>query len=128
RRQPMPVHHSEQVMERAGYLRTLLHGWRAHHGIADDPRLAETARIAARQAALLTCSWRLSMILNREAGPYPGTIQMLPRHLLATTHVLELAHLGRQMAPGLRGATELFQGASPLIGVLALFPRKARRK
>ncbi len=68
------------------------------------------------------------MILNRESGPYPTTIQMLPRHLLAATHMLELAHLGRQIAPGLRGATETFQGASPLIGVLALFPRKARIK
>jgi hypothetical protein len=104
----------------------MLDAWRAHHGVAGDPRLAEVSRLAARQASLLTCSWRLSMILNGEAGPYPATIQMMPRHLLATTHMLELGHLGRRISPGLRGATETFQGAAPLIGMLALFPQKAR--
>ena len=126
RQKPMPQPHSQQVTDRAGYLRTILASWRAHHGIDRDPRLAEAARVASRQAALLTCSWRLSMILNREAGPYPGTIQMLPRHLLAAAHLLEAAHLARRTAPGLRAATEIFQGASPLIGVLSLFPQKAR--
>ena len=125
RRQPMPAPHSPRVIERAGILRTILHSWRSHHGIADDPRLAEAARIASRQAALLTCSWRLSMILNRAAGPYPGTIQMLPRHLLAATHLLEAAHLAHRTTPGLRAGTELFQGAAPLIGVLSLFPQRA---
>lgn len=125
RRQPMPAPHSPRVMERAGSLRTMLDSWRSHHGIAGDPRLAEAARIASRQAALLTCSWRLSMILNRAAGPYPGTIQMLPRHLLAATHLLEAAHLAHRTTPGLRAGTELFQGAAPLIGVLSLFPQRA---
>ncbi|MCA1825371.1 MAG: YkgJ family cysteine cluster protein [Myxococcales bacterium] len=125
RRQPMPAHHSPQVLDRAEYLRSLLESWRVHHGVAGDPRLADAARTASRQAALLTCSWRLSMILNREAGPYPGTIQMLPRHLLAAAHLLEAAHVARRTAPGLRAATELFQGASPLIGVLSLFLQKA---
>ena len=128
RKQPRPEARSEAVQARAGYLRTLLKSWRTHHGIADDPRLAEASRLAARQAALLTCSWRLSMILSRESANYPATIQMLPRHVLAATHVLELAHLGRQMAPGLRSATEIFQNAAPLIGLLALFPQRARIK
>src|SRR5207244_4544759 len=37
----------------------------------------------------------------------------------------ETAHLARRTAPGLRAATELFQGASALIGVLSLFPQRA---
>lgn len=128
KRQPMPEPRSEKVLARAAYLRKVLESWRAHHGIAQDPRLGEASRTSARQASLLTCSWRLSMILNRESGPYPNTIQMLPRHLLAASHMLELAHLARRTPPGLRAATETFQGAAPLIGVLALFPQRARIK
>lgn len=126
RKQPPPEPRSAQILERAGFLRGVLASWRAHHGVADDPRLAEAARLAARQAALLTCSWRLSMILNRASGPYRAVIQMLPRHLLAASHLLELAHLARRIKPGLRAGTETFQGAAPLIGLLALFPRRAR--
>jgi hypothetical protein len=128
RKQPPPAPRSAQVLERAGYLRSVLTSWRAHHGIADDPRLAEAARISARHVALLTYSWRLSMILNSKAGPYPATIQMLPRHLLAASHMLELGHLARRITPGLRAATETFQGAAPLIGLLALFPQRAHLK
>lgn len=126
KRQAKPQPRSQQVKDRAEYLRSLLGEWRAHHGIDEDPRLPEAARAAARQATLLTCSWRLSMILNSEAGPYPGTLQMLPRHILAATHLLEAAHLARRTKPGLRNATEIFQGAAPLIGLLALFAQKAR--
>jgi Fe-S-cluster containining protein len=128
RKQPPPAPRSAPVLERAGYLRSVLTSWRAHHGIADDPRLAEAARVSARHAALLTCSWRLSMFLNREAAPYPHVIRMLPRHLLATSHLLELGHLARRTTPGLRAATETFQGAAPLLGLLALFPQRARIK
>ena len=125
---PLPAPHSEPVLLRAAYLRTVLQGFRRHHGIAADARLAEAARLAARHASLLTCSWRLNMLLAREAAPYPDLIHMLPRHLLATAHLLELSHLARKTAPGLRAATETFQGAAPLIGLLALFPRRARLK
>jgi hypothetical protein len=68
------------------------------------------------------------MILNREAAPYPEVIRMLPRHLMAAAHLLELAHLARRTTPGLRAATETFQGAAPLLGLLALFPQRARIK
>ena len=66
------------------------------------------------------------MLLSRESAPYPHAIRMLPRHLLAASHLLELAHLARQTPPGLRSATETFQGAAPLIGLLALFAHRVR--
>jgi len=113
---------------RAEMLQKLLHRWRAHHGVAGEPGLAEAARRAARQVALLTCSWRLSVLLRPGAGPYATEIQLLPKRLLATAHLLELSHLARRTAPGLRAATEIFQNAAPLIGLLAFFPRKARLK
>ncbi len=53
---------------------------------------------------------------------------MAPRHLLAATHLVELSHLARKTTPGLRAATETFQGAAPLIGLLAVFPQRARLK
>src|SRR5205807_2292357 len=36
--------------------------------------------------------------------------------------------LARKTEPGLRAATETFRGATPLIGVLAFFPRRVRLK
>ena len=120
-----------RALDRAGRScrsRSVLQSWRAHHGVEGDGRLAEASRLAARHASLLTCSWRLSMLLSREAAPYPHVIRMLPRHLLATSHLLELSHLARRTAPGLRAATETFQDAAPLIGLLALFPQRARLK
>lgn len=123
KREPFsPVH----LRARAEMLQKLLHRWRAHHGVLGEPGLADAARKAARQAALLTCSWRLSVLLRSGAGPYAAEIQLLPKRLLATAHLLELSHLARRTAPGLRAATEVFQNAAPLIGLLAFFGRRAR--
>jgi Fe-S-cluster containining protein len=128
RKQPLPSAHSEQVQARAQMHRKLLQRFRAHHGVEDDPGLAQASRLAARQAALLTCSWRLSVLLRKDAAPYGSEIQLLPKRLLATSHLLELSHLARRQVPGLRAATETFQGAAPLIGLLSLFPRRVRLK
>jgi Fe-S-cluster containining protein len=127
-KKPLPSPRAETVLARAASLRRLLASYRAHHGVTGAPGLAEAARLAARQATLLTCSWRLSMLLSSEAAPYPHALRMLPRHLLAASHLIELSHLARQTPPGLRAATETFQGAAPLIGMLALFPQRARIK
>ncbi len=124
----LPEPHAPAVLERAAYLRQVLQSWRIHHGVEGDPRLETAARLAARQASLLTCSWRLYLLLSSEAAPYPGVVRMLPRHLLAAAHLIELSHLARKIAPGLRAATETFQGAAPLIGLLAVFPQRARLK
>ena len=83
---------------------------------------------AAGRAALLTCSWRLSVLLREDAVPYGSEIQLLPERLLATSHLLELSPLARRQVPVLRAATETFQGAAPLVGRLALFPRRVRLK
>jgi hypothetical protein len=115
-----------RVRARAEMLGKLLQKWREHHGVAGDAGLSEAAQRASRQAALLTCSWRLSVLLREEAGPYAAEIQLLPKRLLATAHLLELEHLGRRTRPGLRAATETFQNAAPLIALLAFFPRKVQ--
>src|SRR5437016_2528841 len=128
RKQPLPAPGSAQVLARAEMQRRLLQKWRAHHGVAGDPQLPQASRRAARQAALLTCSWRLSVLLRQDATPYAAEIQLLPKRLLATAHLLELSHLARRSTPGLRAATEIFQGAAPLVGLLAFFPRKVRLK
>lgn len=124
--QPAPARSSDRVLARAAEFRALLGGWRAHHGVSDDPGLAQAARRAARQVALLSCSWRFLTVLGSGASPYASELQLLPRRLLAAAHLLELSHLARRKQPGLRGATELWREASPLVGLLAFWTHKAR--
>ena len=128
RKQSMPEPGSERVQARAQMMRKLLHRWRVHHGVADDAQLEEASRRAARQVALLTCSWRLNVLLRRDSPPYGMEIQQVPKRLLATSHLIELAQLARRSPPGLRAATETFKNAAPLIAVLAFFPRRVRLK
>ena len=124
--EPAPRRGDERVLARAAELRQLLASWRAHHGVSGDPGLAEAARRAARQVALLTCSWRFLTVLSSGASPYASEILLLPRRILATAHLLELSHLGRRKQPGLRGATELWREAAPLSGLLAFWMNKAK--
>jgi hypothetical protein len=123
---PAPRRGDDRVLARADSFRQLLGNWRAHHGVEDDPGLAEAARRASRQVALLTCSWRFLTVLSSGASPYAAELQLLPRRILAAAHLLELSHLARRKQPGLRGATELWREASPLLELLAFWRHKAK--
>jgi hypothetical protein len=124
--QPPPRRGDDRVLARAGSFRKLQAAWRAHHGVDDDPGLADAARKAARQVALLTCSWRLLIVLDSSAAPYASELMLLPRRLLAAAHLLELSHLGRRQEPGLRAATELWREAAPVLGLLAFWEHRAK--
>ena len=50
----------------------------------------------------------------------------MPRHLLATAQLVEMGLLARQRPPGLRVATETFQGAAPLAALLGMFDLPAK--
>jgi Fe-S-cluster containining protein len=124
--QAAPRRGEDRVLARAWSMRQLLGRWRAHHGVSDDPGLAAAARKAARQVALLTCSWRFLTVLASGATPYASELMLLPRRLLAAAHLLELSHLGRRKEPGLRAATELWREASPIFGLLAFWTHRAK--
>ena len=123
---PPPEPFAPEVSARTERMRALLARFRWLHGVEGDPGLAAAARAASRQVALLTSSWRFSLVLRPDPQPYPIEIQRLPRRLLAAAHLVELGLLGRRRPPGLRTATETFHGSAPLIGLLALFDRRAQ--
>ena len=114
-----------RVQERTAELRALLASWRRFHGVESDPGLAAAAKASARQAALLTGPWRLNLQLDGQA-PWQYTAQVLPRQLLAASHLTELAWLGRQRKPGLRGASTFALAVPGQLLLLALFDRKVR--
>ena len=110
-----------QGAEDAGILRALAARWRALFGID-----ATHARAAARQMALLTCSLRMNLLQRHGVAPYAVELRRMPRHLLATSVLVELGMAARKTPPGLRTAVETFQGAAPLCALLALWDRPAR--
>jgi len=127
RGQPPP--RPQDSHERTERLRALLGQWRELLGVAADPRVPAAARAAARQAALLSSTWRVQLLLNqptRVKVEYTRLIQRIPRQLLASAFLVELGHLGRRQGQGLRTATETFTDAIALISLLARFGRPAR--
>ena len=122
---PLPQPGANGLEERTAELRALLASWRRFHGVESDPGLAAAAKASARQAALLTGPWRLNLQLDGQA-PWQYTAQVLPRQLLAASHLTELAWLGRQRKPGLRGASTFALAVPGQLLLLALFDRKVR--
>jgi Fe-S-cluster containining protein len=122
---PLPQPGAKGLDERTAELRALLGRWRRFHGIEGDPGLAAAAKASARQAALLTGPWRLNLQLDGQA-PWQYTAQVLPKQLLAASHLTELAWLGRKRKPGLRGASTFALAVPGQLLLLALFDSKVR--
>jgi hypothetical protein len=73
----------------------------------------------------LTGPWRLNLQLDGQA-PWQYTAQVLPKQLLAASHLNELGWLARKRPPGLRGASTFALAAPGLLLLLALFDGKVR--
>ncbi len=122
---PLPQPGAKGLEERTAALRALLGSWRRFHGVERDPGLAAAAKASARQAALLTGPWRLNLQLDGQS-PWQYTAQVLPKQLLAASHLTELAWLGRKRAPGLRAASTFALAVPGQLLLLALFDSKVR--
>lgn len=123
---PPPEPGSAAVIAKAERLRGLVHGWRLLFGVDADPGVPDAARRAARLCALLTSSWRFHWLLRDKPDRYPAELQRLPRQLLATSLLVELALLGHRRPLGLRSATQTRLGSLELATVLGLSEHKVR--
>ncbi len=122
----LPEPHSPSLAPRVEALRQMVAGYRQLFGVQGDAQLAAASRAAARQVALLSCSFRMNLLQRHGVPPYAVELSRMPRHLLATAQLVELGLLARQRPPGLRAATETFQGAAPVAALLGMWDRPAR--
>lgn len=121
-REPPPPG-APEVLARAERLRSLLRRWRAIFGIAER---AGAARIAARQSALLTSSWRMHWLLRDGAAPYATELQRMPRQLLVSALLVELGVQAQERGPSLRAAMQTRLATLPLATLLGLSEHRAR--
>ena len=121
---PLPEPHAPELAERGERLAGLLREWRGLFGSADDPRLPEASRRAARQATLLTSSWRMQWLLRGNPDDYPTELQRLPRQLLASALLVELQHLAHRRVAELRVAMQTRLATLPHAALLTLFDKR----